>query len=247
MKLSIKNTLTILAVALFVAVSASSQAISSLPSAEDLVANMTRTDIERRAEMTGYTAVRRYVAANQDRRAEMIVHLDCTSDGVKRFTVISEQGSSAIRKHVLHKIVNEESDASRRDTRDGTRITPANYAFKTIGQETLDSGPAYVLSITPKTENKYLIDGKIWVDAKDYSIVRIEGKPARNPSFWVHNVHFVHTYKRVGEFWLASTTHTTSEVRLFGSSELAIENSDYALNPPKGPAVDASYVARLVP
>ena len=90
-----------------------------------------------------------------------------------------------------------------------------------------------MLAIIPKTENKYLIDGKIWVNAKDYSIVRIEGQPARDPSFWVHNVHFVHTYQRVGQFWFASSTHSTSEVRIFGRSELTIENSDYALNPPK--------------
>jgi hypothetical protein len=103
-----------------------------------------------------------------------------------------------------------------------------------------------VLAIIPKTENKYLIDGKIWVNAKDYSIVRIEGQPARDPSFWVHNVHFVHTYQRVGQFWFASSTQSTSEVRIFGRSELTIENSDYALNPLKKRTAGADFVASLV-
>src|SRR5713226_9775276 len=94
-------------------------------------------------------------------------------DGTKQFTIISEEGSNAIRKHVFYKMVNEESVASHRETRDGNRITPANYKFNMVGQDTLDSGPAYVLAIIPKTENRYLIDGKIWVNAKDYSIVRI--------------------------------------------------------------------------
>jgi hypothetical protein len=115
-----------------------------------------------------------------------------------------------------------------------------------VGRETLDTGPAYVLAIIPKTENRHLIDGKIWVNAKDYSIVRIEGQPARNPSFWVHNVHFVHTYQRVGQFWFASSTHSTSEVRIFGRSELTIENSDYALNPLKKRTAEADSVASLV-
>jgi len=104
-----------------------------------------------------------------------------------------------------------------------------------------------VLAITPKTENKYLIDGKIWVGATDYSIVRIEGQPARNPSFWVHDVHFVHTYQRVGQFWFAASTHTTSEVRIFGPSELTIDNSDYVLNSPKDRTAETESVARLVP
>ncbi len=50
---------------------------------------------------------------------------------------------------------------------------------------------AYVISITPKTSNKYLSRGKIWVDADEYAIVRIEGEPAKNPSFWFKSVRFV--------------------------------------------------------
>jgi len=246
MRLVIRITLLILAIVLSGTAGASSQIDDPLPSADDIAARMMRADVQRRAEMTGYSAVRRYVAANRDRRAEMVVRVDCSSEGAKQFTIISENGSSSIRKHVFHKILSEESDASRRDSREGTRVTPANYIFNIVGRETLDSGPAYVLSIIPKTENKYLINGKIWVNARDYSIVRIEGRPARNPSFWVHDVHFVHTYQRVGQFWFASSTHTTSEIRIFGSSELTIEDSDYVLNTLKEATPAAESLARLV-
>jgi hypothetical protein len=143
-------------------------------------------------------------------------------------------------------MLNEETMASRRVTRDDSRITPANYRFNIVGQDTLETGSAYVLAIMPNTESKYLIDGRIWVSAKDYSIVRIEGRPAHDPSFWVHDVHFVHTYQRVGQFWFASSTHSTSEVRIFGRSELTIENSDYVLNPPKPRGVEADSMASLV-
>jgi hypothetical protein len=85
------------------------------------------------------------------------------------------------------------------------------------------------------------------VNAKDFSIVRIEGQPARNPSFWVHDVHFVHTYQRVGPFWFAASTHSTSEVRIFGPSELTIDNSDYVLNPLKNRTAETDSIARLVP
>ena len=246
MKLTLKIAFSTLAIVLSAVTSASSQTNDSLPSADDVVAKMLRRDVERRPELTGYSALRRYVAVNKDRRAEMVVRVDCSPDGTKQFTVISEEGSNAIRKHVFYKILNEESVASHHETRDGSRITPANYKFNMVGQDTLDSGPAYVLAITPKAENKYLVDGKIWVNAKDYSIVRVEGQPARDPSFWVHNVHFVHTYQRVGQFWFASSTHSTSEVRMFGRSELTIENSDYTLNPLKKRTAEEDSVASLV-
>ena len=193
---------------------------------------MMQFDAERQSELTGYVATRHYVAVNKSRRAEMVVHVTCDGAGAKQFTILGEKGSGSIRKHVFHKILSEESEASRRGTRNGTRLTPDNYEFEMIGEERLESGPAYVLSVAPKKENRYLIKGKIWVDENDYSIVRIEGQPARNPSFWVRSVHFVHTYQRVGPFWFASSTHTTSEIRIFGESELTIENSDYTLNPP---------------
>ena len=243
MKLTIKNAFSSLTILLLTI--ASAQASDPLPSAQDVVAKMMQSDAHRQSELTGYTATRRYVGMNKKRRAEMLVRVECASDGAKQFTILSEDGSGSIRKHVFRKLLSEETEASRRGTRNSTRLTPANYDFQIVGQETLETGPAYVFEVSPKTPNKYLISGRIWVDANDYSIVRIEGKPARNPSFWVHNVHFVHTYQKVGQFWFASSTHTTSDIRIFGESELTIENSDYSLNPPADRMAQANEHAGL--
>jgi outer membrane lipoprotein-sorting protein len=246
MRLTLQRAFFTLAVVLSAATIATAQTDDPLPSAEDVVAKMMQFDAQRQSQLTGYTAIRHYVAVNKNRRAEMLVHVDCASDGAKQFTVLSEEGSGSIRKHVFHKLLSEETEASRHGTRNSTRLIPANYDFQFVGQEKLETGFAYVLQVSPKTANKYLINGKIWVDANDYSIVRIEGQPARNPSFWVRNVHFVHTYEKVGPFWFASATHTESEVRIFGSSELTIENSDYTLNPSIDHITEADRQARLI-
>ena len=247
MKLNLTNTFFILTFSLS-ATLASAQIGAPLPSAEEVVARMMRFDVQRQSELNGYTATRRYVAVNKNRHAEMTVHVDCARDGAKQFTILSEEGSGSIRKHVFQKLLSEETEASRRGTRTSTRLIPANYDFQFVGQETLETGPAYVLKVLPKTPNKYLIDGKIWVNANDYSIVRIDGQPARNPSFWVHSVHFVHTYQKVGQFWFASSTDTTSQIRIFGESELTIENVEYKLNPPdtaRTPSIELNSEARL--
>jgi len=247
MKLTITNGFFGLALSLLTTL-ASAQAGAALPPAGDVVAKMMQFDAQRQSELTGYTATRRYVAVNKNRHAEMMVHVQCAKDGAKQFTVLSEEGSGSIRKHVFQKLLSEETEASRRGTRTGTRLIPANYEFQTVGQETLETGPAYVLEVLPRTPNKYLINGKIWVDGNDYSIVRIEGQPARNPSFWVHSVHFVHTYQKVGKFWFASSTDTTSEIRIFGESELTIENANYRLSSPdtsKTSSLELDSEARL--
>lgn len=141
----------------------------------------------------------------------MFVDVACDSSGAREFSILSEEESGSIRKHVFLKLPSEETEASRRGSRNSSRLTPSNYDFQIDARETLETGPAHVLGVSAKTANKLLIDGKIWVDANDYSIVRIEGQLARNPSFWVHSVHFVHTCRRVGQFWFASTSHTRAE------------------------------------
>lgn len=244
MKLTLTNGFFGLALSLLTTL-ASAQAGAALPSAEDVVAKMMQFDAQRQSALAGYTATRRYVAVNKNRHAEMMVHVQCAKDGAKQFTVLSEEGSGSIRKHVFQKLLSEETEASRRATRTSTRLIPANYEFQTVGQETLETGLAYVLAVLPKTANKYLINGKIWVAADDYSIVRIEGHPARNPSFWVHSVHFVHTYQKIGQFWLASSTDTTSQIRIFGESELKIENADYKLSRPESTSIALDSEARL--
>ena len=233
MKLTLKAAISVVAIAFPMVVSAYAQPGDVLPSAEHVVSMMMQLDSQRQSDLNGYVVTRHYVAVNKNRHAEMVVHVTCDSNGAKQFTVLGEEGSGSIRKHVFYKLLSEETEASRRGTRNSTRLTPDNYDFKVIGEETLETGPAYILAVTPKQINKYLINGKIWVDENDYSIVRIEGQPARNPSFWVRKVHFVHTYEKVGPFWFASSTHTTSEIRIFGESELTIENSNYTLNPPR--------------
>ena len=248
MRLTSQHALFTLAIALSAATIASAQTDASFPSADDVVVKMMQLEVQRQSELTGYTATRRYVAVNKNRRAEMTVHVECARDGAKQFTILSEEGSGSIREHVFQKLLSEETEASRRGTRNSTRLTPANYHFQIVGQQTLGTGPAYVLAVSPRAPNKYLINGMIWVDANDYSIVRIEGQPAVNPSFWVHSVHFVHTYQKVGQFWFASSTDTTSQIRILGESKLTIENSNYELNPPdtsKTTSIELGSEARL--
>ena len=246
MKIVTKSVIFTLLLACSMVGLATAQTGDVLPSADDVVAKMVQLDSGRQAQLNGYTATRHYIVVNKQRRAEMVVAMTCGSDGAKQFTILSEQGSNAIRKHVFYKMLKEETEASRRGTRNSTRITPANYEFQVTGEEAIEGRPSYVLQVTPREDSKYLIDGKIWVDASDYSIVRIEGSPARNPSFWTRSVHFVHTYQKVGPYWFAASTHSVSQVRIFGDAELTIETSSYSLNPPAAArGSNAEYQARL--
>lgn len=183
-------------------------------------------------QLREYTSVRRYVLENKriSKRAEMTVRVKFRYPGHKEFEVISEQGSGTIRKRVFRKMLDSEIEASRDGLRDATQITPRNYTFRLIGSEELAGRKSFVLEVTPKTKNKYLFQGKVWVDAEDYGIARIEGTPAQNPSVWVRKTSFVHRYEKNGPFWLAVSTTSSTDVWVFGRTELLIEYSGYRIN-----------------
>jgi hypothetical protein len=123
-----------------------------------------------------------------------------------------------------------EAEASQQDTRERNRIVPTNYDFRLAGSETTDGRLAHVLEIVPKTQNRFLIRGRIWVDAEEYAITRIEGTPARNPSFWTRSIRIVHRYGKTGPFWLPTLNHSRAEARIFGSTDVTIEYFDYLLS-----------------
>jgi hypothetical protein len=68
------------------------------------------------------------------------------------------------------------------------------------------------------------------VDADEYAIVRVEGKPAKNPSFWIKSVHFVRDCDKSGSFWFPVSDRSVTDVRIFGVTEMTIEYLDYTPN-----------------
>ena len=77
---------------------------------------------------------------------------------------------------------------------------------------------------------QYLFRGRIFVDAEDWAVARIEGTPAQSPSFWVRKTAFVHTYHKYGPFWLAESNQSDTDVLVFGHTQVRIEYSDYHIN-----------------
>ncbi len=201
-----------------------------LPTAEEIVARMAANDLQRQASMNGYSGMRRYVFENHDfhKHAEMLVQVQGDGDGTKHFDVVSEEGWNAANKHVLRKMVESEAETSRPEARSHTRLNFDNYDFKVIGMEPVTDRTAYVLEISPKRKDKYLFRGRIWVDADDYALVRAEGNPARNPSFWTKTTHFVQTYQKSGPLWFPLSTQSVTQARIFGTTNVNIEYFDYA-------------------
>ena len=83
------------------------------------------------------------------------------------------------------------------------------------------SVPEYVLGIVPKRKDKSLLRGHIWVDASTFRIRRIEGVPAKSPSFWLKNIHITLQFAQLGGMWVPVTFDAVATVRILGQYTLA--------------------------
>jgi hypothetical protein len=222
-------------VLLFTATAIGVSESDALPSADVLVARMLAHNGQRQRQLAGYRGMRRYVLENDrmNKHAEMVVRVEGDADETKHFEVVSEEGWKAAQKHVLQKMLAKESEASSPEMRLRACLSPENYEFQMANTEWLEGRMAYVIDVVPRRHDERLFEGQIWIDAQDYALARVEGKPAKNPSFWTTSVHFVHTYQKSGPFWFPASTESVTEVRIFGATSLTIHYFDYTPNLPQ--------------
>jgi hypothetical protein len=205
---------------------------ASLPAGE-IAKKLQERNAQRAAALEQFDGKRiyrmQYRGFPSDRDAEMVVHVTYHAPNVKEFKVVSQTGSKFVIDHVFKKLLEGEQEAANEENRRNTALSTENYDFTSAGYETTREGAEYVLNLLPKTKNKFLYRGKIWVDAKDFAVVRIEAEPAKNPSFWIKKTEVKHTYVKVGDFWLPAENRTESVIRLGGVAVLSIEYQDYKI------------------
>jgi outer membrane lipoprotein-sorting protein len=202
-------------------------------SVEQVVTNLEQRNALRAAALEEFEGKRiyrmEYRGFPSDKDAEMVVKVSFHAPNSKEFTVVSQTGSKFIIDRVFKKLLEGEQEAANHDNHHDTALTRQNYDFELAGYEANPDGGQYVLNLLPRTKNKFLYRGKIWVDAKDFAVVRIQAEPGKNPSFWIKKTDIAHRYVKVNDFWLPAENHTESFVRLGGKATLSIEYQDYKI------------------
>ena len=185
----------------------------------------------RESQLQNYSVMRTYQVTNAAGRIQGESKVLVTYDRPKpkEFQILEEQGSRAVASMVFRPLMQHEAKASAGEAKRDSSIIPANYDVRRTGEEELEGRKCYVLTATPRRRDSDLFEGTIWIDAEDMAIAQIEGRPAKSPSFWVKNVHFVRRYQKVGDFWLPREDISVSEVRIFGKHTLTIHYENYKI------------------
>jgi len=183
--------------------------------------------------VVGYTATEHYsVYRNKDEVhpvAEMTVRTAYRRDAGKSYTVLSQTGSEIIRSLVLGTILNNEKLLSQPGIREGAWITSANYEMKLKpgGTQSLDGRNCLVLTLTPRRKTPYLIDGTVWVDSKDGSIVQVQGTAPKSSSIFTGPTQVVRQYANVGGYPQATYVRAVSNSFMFGETIVRIDYQNY--------------------
>lgn len=200
---------------------------------DQILANLEQRNAQRAAALQQFEGKRIYKMQYRgfpgDKDAEMVVKVSFHAPDSKEFTVLSQSGSKFVIDHVFQKLIQSEEEAVKDENRKAMTLTRQNYDFELAGFESAPNGGQYVLKIVPKTKNKFMYRGTIWVDAKDFAVTRIEGEPGKNPSMWIKKTDIAHRYMKVNDFWLPAENRTESFIRMGGKATLSIEYQDYKI------------------
>ena len=212
-------------------------------SGDRIFADLVKYNELRNAGLHEYSAVRTYAVTDLKGKihAKEKVRMDYVAPDKKKFVTIAEEGSGLVRHLVLNRLMESEASAAAGQDHRDSSITPANYTFHVLGQEDLGVHHCFVVEAVPKRKDKYLFEGKIWIDTSEFAVVKIAGHPAKNLSFWITRADFVRQYEKIGDFWLPARDETFVDVKLYGKKILRIEHHIDSVN---GVMTTAAFAAQ---
>jgi hypothetical protein len=173
------------------------------------------------AQSLPYEVTREYkVFRGSDKQStsEVMAQINFVPPDMKTYKIIQSSGNPRGEK-MVRELLDRETESTKNGR--GSEISRTNYDFVFLRRQNFGVVPEYVLGIFPKRKDKYLLLGQIWVDASTFRIRRIEGLPAKSPSFWLKNIHITLQFGQLGGMWVPVTFDAIATVRFLGQFTLA--------------------------
>lgn len=200
------------------------------------------------SNVAGITDVEKYDVYrdgdNEHPVAEVTARMTYRRGVGRSYQILSEHGSALIRKFGLIPLLNHEVHLSAPGTAEHSYFTTANYEMKLKSSQlqNLNGHGCYVLSIIPRHKAPNMINGTLWVDAKDFTIVKVEGVASKRPSILAGTTRMMREYKQIQGYSMATKARAVSDGHFIGHTVVTVEYSDYhlMLRPTPGSEGDVS-------
>jgi hypothetical protein len=104
--------------------------------------------------------------------------------------------------------------------------------LKSNETQRIDGRECLVLSIVPRRPSPFLFTGTLWVNARDYSIVQLQGMAAKSHSMLTGPAQVARQYANVDGFPMATHARAVSNSMLLGQTIVKIDYQGYQIQPP---------------
>ncbi len=197
-----------------------------LSQAEEIVAGLEATSAREARLVGSFTTNETFTIVHDGQTdARVVASLSFAAPDVKVFTVLESQGSAVILTRVINRMMASEIEAARAGSLGRAAFTSDNYEFGSVR----DDGDSYVIAMTPRRRDELLFKGLVWITKDGSHLKRIEGEPARNPSFWTTHISFVSDFEPVKGVWLDLRTVARVTIRWAGEYDMRSECGPYQL------------------
>lgn len=164
-----------------------------------------------------YRAVRRLEAENGGRSGWLEAITEYSPEHGFRYEVTAEGGSGSIRSHVLRAVLDAEREAIERNEITRSSLDRRNYAFEPSG---VDADGLANIRLTPRRRDHVLVLGTLFLQPDEGTLVRLQGRLAKSPSFWVKDVDIVRAYERINGAILPVSLESHAQLRLLGTGTM---------------------------
>lgn len=222
-----------LALAVLLAWQGSPAGRAQAPDSSEIIPHIDASTQARHDTILGYTVREHYSVfrgADQSHpAADMIVQTTYKKGAGKSYSILAQSGSAIIRRFVLQPILDQEKNINTPGIVEKSWIISANYEMKlkpgVIRQ--VDGRDCIAVSLSPKRKASNTLDGTLWVDAKDDSVVEVEGVASQSPSMFAGRTKMMRQYRNMSGFAMATHARAESDSGLFGKTVVTIDYQDY--------------------
>lgn len=211
------------------------------PDATGIIRVLDGENQSRHDHLLSFTDVEHYVVFRGDDQvhpaAEMTVRMTYQKGTGKTYEILSQSGSALVMKYGLRPLLENEKTINDPSRVAQSWFTSPNYEMKLKpgAAQTIDGRSCLAVAITPRHKAPNMIEGTLWVDSRDYTLVEVEGIASQKPSIFAGTTHMMRRYANMQGYAMATHARAESNSMLFGRTVITIDYTDYHFQISSGP------------
>lgn len=202
------------------------------PDPAAVIRDLDAANVSRHNNLLEYSNVEHYaVYRGKDRQpaAEMTVRVTYKKGVGKSYAILQQSGSSVVLKFGLHPLLENEKTINDPAKVAQSWFTSANYEMqlKPEVSRVIDGRNCLAVAISPRHKAPNLVEGTLWVDAHDHTLVEVEGVASKKPSVFAGTTTMMRRYVNMTGYAMATHAHAESSSFLFGRTAVTVDYTDY--------------------